>query len=243
VARGVGRRQKKRDLYRKYMIDQIYSLLGHLILDAGAAALLLFAAIKFLGGKYIETKFAIELERAKSEINLLSSRTLKLRDKEYEILPEVWSKLNDAHFALQRCLKLLRESTNLERMSDEDFQDFLKNSDLTGQEKKFIAQSSHKNRDYLHLLEWRDINNANKLFGEFHRYLENVRIFLDPELKQKFDKIDDYIWSAWTSNMIGKDDRDTKMKLEAYKILKEKIGPLMKEIENLLQSRLFPVTN
>ncbi len=232
-------------------MELIFSFIGQIVVFSGGAVVIAFLFFRFLGSQWIENKFAKnleeyrgaqarELEEVKSKISLLLSRTLKLHDKEYEVLPEVWSRVNDAHISLQRCLMSFREVPDFKKMPDDDFQNFLKSSNFSEGQKDRLSRSQDRNQCYTEILNWKDINDANTAFNGFHDYLLKNRIFLSPDLKAKFDAIDDLIWKAWVSNRVGENSKEYKMKIEAYEMCKKSIEPLMKEIESLVQSKLFP---
>src|ERR1700743_2551863 len=96
------------------MIEVMLSFIGKIVLYGSGSAAIAFLFFRFLGQKWIEGKFAErleaykhaqakELEGVKFQINSMFSRVAKLHDKEFEILPNVWAKMNDAHAALLRC--------------------------------------------------------------------------------------------------------------------------------------------
>jgi len=72
---------------------------GQVVLWLGGATVTAFAAFKFLASKWIENKFATQLEAHKHEpakeleelrhrINSAFSRLTKIHEKEFEVLPE-----------------------------------------------------------------------------------------------------------------------------------------------------------
>lgn len=74
----------------------------------GSGAIVAYLLFQFLGKTWIENKFAqrldqlkhqqaLELQRLRVEIDSLLSGALKLQDREFQILPEAWQKLDEAH--------------------------------------------------------------------------------------------------------------------------------------------------
>ena len=234
------------------MINDIFIFLGKLITIGGGLVGMAYLFFRFLGSKWIDSKFAKsleeykalqakDLEETKSKISLLLSRKLKLHDKEFEVLPEVWGKLNDAKVALEQCVIAFREMPDLNRMDQDHLKRFFERSELSDDEVIAINESSDKNKEYSRILEWKDIVRANKHFIDFHNYLQRVRIFLSPDIKEKFDKIDDHIWGAWVSKKVSRGSNNLELEIKAYETVQNSIKPLMKEIEELVQSKLFPV--
>ena len=88
-------------------MDEIYTFIGKIVAYGGGATVLAYAIFMFLGKKWIESKFdekfaafkhaqEQELERYRHQVNILLSRVTKIHEKEIEILPELWHKLQNA---------------------------------------------------------------------------------------------------------------------------------------------------
>ncbi|MBV8766846.1 MAG: hypothetical protein JOZ66_18215, partial [Hyphomicrobiales bacterium] len=60
-----------------------------------------------------------ELERVKFEVNALMDRTLKLHQKEFDVLPELWGLLVEAHARLIAVTSPLQHFPDLHRMSSD----------------------------------------------------------------------------------------------------------------------------
>ncbi len=229
-------------------MDNIYVFLGKLfffIITSSGAALVLF---KFYGQKCIENKFSKDLEEFKvkklHEFDVLFSRKTKWNEKEYEVLQESWVKIIDAYHALKQAVALMRELPDLNRKTRDELDLFLAESDFSKSEKQLLLDAKNKNDNYVKILESRELQEAHKAFLCFHKYFEHNRIFLAPDIKEKFEKVDDYIWSAWVSRKMGMNriSRTKDFTIEAYNKIEEKIEPMIKEIEDFLQSKLFPET-
>lgn len=230
------------------MIDDIaqvaFSLIGQLVAAGGGGAVVAFALFQFFGKSWIENQLAKDLELAKSEISLLAARKMRLHEREYVIFPEVWSKLNKAVASLGRAVISFREIPDFGRMADLQLDDWVTRSDMTDDEKSFFASEKDKVAAYVRILDWRDLRQARKDFVGFHKYLQSNRIFLSPEIKDKFDHIGSLIHETWITKKLDWDGRGyTSQKdflKEAYDKLEKQVTPLMREIEHLVQARLFP---
>lgn len=222
---------------------ELWGFVGQAIVAAGGGGIAAFAILRYLGKSWVQHELAKSLEAAKSEISLLSARRLKLHDKEYVVFPELWAKLNKAVNGLKRAMASFRQMPDLDRMTDEELSNWLSRSDLSAQEKEFFSSQRSRLKAYDRILDFRDLSAAKQDYVEFHVYLENNRIFLRPALKRKLNEIDDLLWRAWMSKKMDLDGLGRGDALEkAWEIVDEKIKPLIVEIEDLVQSQLFPQT-
>lgn len=236
------------------MASEIFSVIGAVLIQGGGAAAVAFMIFRFLGKSWIENKFAMtlenyrgiqaqELEKVKSKISFLLNRSIKYHDKEHELFPEVWTKLNDTCAALNQSISRLRRIPDLNRMEEIEFSAFLDSSDLDNAEKKFMKESNIKERNssLIKVLEWRDLIIANEAFMDFHKYLQRNKIFFNLELKEKLVKIDDLIWKSFVSAKLSHEDPSSFSRSEPHKVYKDEVMPLMEEIENIVREKLLPV--
>jgi hypothetical protein len=227
--------------------DQFFSLFGQLVTAGGGGALIAFLIFRFLGTSWIENKLAKDLEIAKSEISLLASRKMKLHDQEYVVFPEVWSKLNRAFASLGSAVMSWREMPDLGRMSEDELRTWMERSELSEEEKSYLEKEADKIRAYNRILDWRSLREANHDFLEFHNCLQANRIFLSPDIKDKLDKIGGLLREAWVAKKMEWDGHkltDGKSFLaEAYEKYNKQAKPIMTEIEELVQAKLFPPTD
>jgi hypothetical protein len=223
--------------------QQFLGLVEQLIVASGGGAAIAYVIFRFLGKSWIENQLAKDLEIAKSEISMLATRRMKLHDREYIVFPELWSKLNNAFDSFDQAISLLRETPDFQIMGDNNLKDWLNHSDLSDNEKSYFAEERDKGRAYSKILERRDLLVAYKEFREFHKYLQSNRIFLSPEIKEKFDQIDGLIQESLTAKMMdlnGYSDANNNFLLEALNKFTKQVKPLKVDIESLVQARLFP---
>ncbi len=199
---------------------------------------------QFLGKSWIEHQFAKNLEVAKSELSLLAARRMKLHDREYIVFPEVWSRLNKAFASLGNAVISFKEMPDLNRMREAEVRDWVERADLSEDEKNYVLSESDKVRAYSRILDWRSLQEANKDFVDFQTYFQSNRIFLNPEIKEKFDQIVSLMREAWVARKMdlhGHKLEDGKSFLfEAYSTYDKQVKPVMTEIETLVQGKLFP---
>ena len=231
------------------MDEQILAFIGKVITYGGAAAAVAYGLFVYLGKNWIEGKFAEklasyqhaqsqELEQTKFKINSLFNRVTKFHEKEFEVLPEAWSKLHDTLSVLLRFVSVLQNYPDLNKMTEQQLDEFLSNCKLHDYEKDELKTTSDKLTYYQNAIFWHDLNEVRKRFGEFHTYIQKNRIFLSPDLKEEFRKIDDLMWESLIDREVGHEAGDRKMWTGAWKKMKEGLDPLKDKIEDLVQSRL-----
>lgn len=224
--------------------DAVFNFLGQVISIGGGAAAISYALFHFLAKSWIQNQLAKDLEIAKSEISLIAARQLKLHEREHIVFPEVWSKVNDAYASLGAVVSSVKEMPDLNRMPENEFTKWLERTDFSDDQKEYLGSEKDKNRAYSRIIDWRLLVEAEKKFIEFEAYLASNRIFLDPKVKEKLDKILSLFRDAWMSQRLHWEGyRVTEGRsylFEAHQKYKMEIKPIMIEIELLFQERLFP---
>jgi hypothetical protein len=231
------------------MEQEIFKLLGKLIIYGGGTAAMAYGLFRFLGEKWIENKFAEkleaykhkqqqELEQTRYTINSLFSRVSKIHEKEFEVLPEAWSQMHDALFSLTRFTKPFKQYPNVDAMTEPQLDNFLKQSPIAEFQKQTLKEERNKLEYYRECVFYHELNEVKKACSTFHTYTQKNSIFLSPDLKEYFSKIDDLMWDAAVDKEVGHEAQDREMKKEAWKKVKEEVIPLKNKIEELVQARL-----
>jgi len=231
------------------MNDEILKFIGEIIAYGGSATFIAYMVFKHLSNKWIENKFKEKLESYKTEqkkeleeykhkINSLFNRVSKIHEKEFEVLPQMYFLMIEAIEKLSIVTSAFKQYHNVKDMSKERLEVFLQNSFLEDWQKKELKASSDKQKYYQKASAFFDLHNSKKTIYEFHAYMERNRLFLKNDIKDKFSEIDSLIWGIYNSSDIAEEVEDNKMKMQAWRDTKDKIEPIRKEIEKLVQERL-----
>ena len=234
---------------------EIYNFFGKVIVYGGGTVALAYILFMFLGQRWIEAKFAERLEAYKNaqereltqyrhQISIMLSRVLKIHEKEIEVLPEIWHKLQIALGYVAKITSPLQFSPDFSSMDNEALEEFLNKSNLTESHKKILlnTQTKERNTTYTKIIFWYDLRDAKSAVSEFHNFFIFNRIFLSQDLKKEFQEIDKLLSSALTKREIGEQAKgfggSWELISEAYKGLDKKAEKIVARIEKLVQERL-----
>jgi len=229
--------------------EAIWNFLGQMLAVGGSGAAIAYLLFQFLGKKWIENKFAerldllrhqhaLELQRLRVEIDALLSGALKLQEKEFAVLPEAWVKLDEAHGLVAWLVSPIQQYADVNRMKTAELEEFLAGTELTASQKDEVRASREKSKTYQEIIFWYRLQKVRTAFGELQTYVARNGIFLPSELKEKFTKMAEILWSAIVSKEVGHEAKDWKMQNEGWKKIKEETEPLYKSIEAGIQTRL-----
>ncbi len=211
-------------------------------------------AFRFVLPKWVENSFQkqiesfkhenkVEIEDLKLKINTLSNRITKSYEKEFEILSELWEKLQNTLGITLSFTSPLQKSPDFDKMSPEQLNSYLEKSELQDFQKTELLNSSDKVEYYNDIMFWYNLQNSQEHSNEFHNYLLRHKIFVQPDLFNKLQELDTILRESLTMKQIAEESADRKMGDDAYKKIRDDAQPLRDLIGKLIQKRLHITEN
>lgn len=227
----------------------VLNFLGQVLAYGGGGAVVAYLLFQYLGKKWIENKFeerlevvrhqhAQELARLRVEIDSLLSGALKLQEKEFTVLPEAWARLDEAHGLVAWLVSPMQEYADVDRMTSVQLDEFLGGTGFTESQKDEVRTSYKKGDTYREIVFWHRSHRAKRAFRRLQSYIARNGIFLPSELRDKFVKISEVLWSAVVAKEVGHESKDWDMQSAGWKKIKDETEPLYKSIEADIQARL-----
>ena len=236
------------------IIKNLNELLGHTLTIFGLSGSTAYGLFRFFGQKWIEQKFSKSLEEFKHEqakeiakqqlqIDTIFNRVSKLHDKEFEILPQIWKRLNAANILIQRIEFGYNKFPDLNKMTSEDLEKFMDESDLNfnESEKALMRTQSDKIKVYFKINKSKEFKDAYNAYSQFHIYHAENSIFMKSDLKTKIEAIDKLLRSLLGASDVGLTSGDSSLVLEKYVQVNGPLENLLMEISEYIHSRLYPV--
>ena len=223
------------------MEGKMFEFLGKIVVYGGGATAIAYLTFTFLGKKTVETWFTKKLKKFEYDLNSLFNRVTKIHEKEFEVLPEAWSKMQDALGRISSLVAMLKTWPDLDRMNEIELEEFIDQSKLRKSEKEKLRSSPKKLDYYTKTIFWHDLQETHRAFEDFHNYIVHNQVFLSSDLQEQFGKLDDIMWSAIIERKVGEGGEDLAsrdMRINAYKQVRDDINPIKDEIAGLIQKRL-----
>ncbi len=223
-------------------MERVFEFFGKIVIYGGGLTAIAYTIFIFLGKKTIETWFDKRLKKFEYDLNCLFNRAAKIHEKEFEVLPIAWLKMQDALGRISGFVSIIKSWPDLDRMSETAIEEFLGKSKLHEYEKDELRKSTKKLDYYQKTIFWHDLEEVQNAFWEFHNYIIRNKIFLSTDLQAKFAEIDNIMWTAIVEMKVGKGSGSQiisqDMCINAYKKIRDEVNPIRDSIEKLVQSRL-----
>lgn len=234
------------------MLDHVLKLIGAIVLTGGGLSLIVYQAFKHFAAKWLDARFeerlqalkhqhGKEIEELRFKISAMLDRAVKLHQREFDVLPDAWSKLNDAFWNTRGFVSLIQSYPDIDRMIPQQQEEFITSCRLLDWQKTELRQTNEKNNVYQKHIFWQNLSDAQTKAQDAYTYLIKNGIFINDEIRAKFKVIHDLVWSALTEHQLNVEDEiRPRLRKDIGKLLNEGEG-LMKELERSVHHRLWPV--
>src|SRR3972149_1829907 len=211
------------------MDSEILKFFGEIIAYGGSTAIIFYSILRTFGQKWLEEKFSKRLEEFKRfqnqefekyrfEINKLFNRISKIHEKEFEVLPLAWQKLQTSHGLVSQMTSSLQSYPNLDKMNSQELNEFLKKSKLFDFQKNELLNEPEKVDYYRKKIFWINYNEVAHSIMEFHNYIVLNKIFLNKEMFDLFSEIDSRIYE---SHLLSAELVEHSNSMDVWKTLRE----------------------
>lgn len=224
--------------------------IGTLVIAAGGGAAVAVAVIRAFGEKWLEQKFATQLESFKHEqqkemeqvryrVNSLFDRAVRLHQAEFEVVPEAWALMRDAHRQASYFLTLGRMIPDWNTMNSTRFEEQLEASRLRKWEKEELRNATDKTTYYSRAIFWHELHDARVAHSEFETYLAKKGVFMSPELEAKFTELCGIIRGALIEKEVGGESEFKYYKQDDNMKLRGRGAELVEEIRQTVRGTLW----
>jgi hypothetical protein len=181
-----------------------------------------------------------ELQELKRKFDIELNRVAKILDKEFSILPEAWVRLQDAYSAVGYIVSLFHSYPDLDRFLPEQREEFIQKSRLNDSHKREVLNAPERNKakTYQQIIFWYELGDAKTKLAEYSTFIRKNSIFLRKALKEKFLAIESLLGGAIIDREVGFGEEGIQLWRTAYKTVNDQITPLVKELDDLMQSAL-----
>ena len=194
----------------------------------------------------LKQEHASHVERLRFERADKLDRAAKLNQREFEIIPDIWLKATEAHYAVAQMISMFQSGPDLSRMPPAQFEAFLEKSRLEDWQRDEIRTKNSFERStyYSEAARWHRLSDANVALIEFNRAFLGSSIFVHPETFSKFQEFADALHGAFNRfkvNMQMGDDyrRHEEEKDNPVDLYREKGSALYDDLASYLRERYW----
>ncbi len=233
-------------------LDQVLKIVGALVVAGGSLSLIVYQVFKHLAAKWLDAKFEErlqtlkhqhdkEIEELRFKISALLDRATKLHQREFEVLPEAWSKLNDAFWTVQSFVSPMQSYPDIDRMSKPQQDEFISSCRLLDWQKAELREAEDKNKLYQEQIFWHNLNDARAKARDAYTYVIKNGIFVSDDIRTKFAAIHDLVWNALIEHQMNEEHKPHPRERKQIRQLLSEGEDLMKGLERVVHERLWPV--
>jgi hypothetical protein len=209
-----------------------------------------YGLFRLFGVKWLDSKFEErlaaykhaqqkELERLKFEINTIMDRTVKLHQREFDVLPEAWARVNDAFRAVHHIGMGMQSYPDVSGMSEPEIENLLERSEFEDWQKDKLREAKDKTTYYIKTITPIRMWKADKARAEFSAYFAKHGIFIPEPIKSQFETIDKLLFDATLEQRLSVQHPDMPRSFDSALVLHTEGRTLLKSLEADVQARLW----
>ncbi|EGE58393.1 UNVERIFIED_ORG: hypothetical protein GGI65_001956 [Rhizobium esperanzae] len=213
-----------------------------------------WAAFRWFGQKWIESKFAKgleeykagqaqELEKLKHKINSAFDRITRLHNREFEVLPDLWGKLVEAKLWAGAYVSVMQSYANVEHLGEDALREFLDGTNFAEWQKREIMTARNKQDQYVKTYRRYRYADVQDKLREFDLSFSKNGIFLNKELKEMMRKMLDIIHHAVVEHKVNEEENVRPRVRDASKTFENEGETLFLKIEKGVSDRLWESAN
>jgi len=227
----------------------LLTFVGLIFGAGGGVAVVAYALLRFFGEKWMNAKFeerlaafkhaqGKELEELRYRINALMDRTVKLHQKEFDVIPASWGKLNTSYGVVTAITSAFQQYPDLDRIGKPQLDEFLQDSFMAKWQKEEIRLTDKKTDYYRKALTWHKVTEGREACREFHVYFRKNGIFIPEPIKSQFVQLDKLTYEALIEYELNEREEIRPRLRKAHNALAE-AKDIMISLENNVQDRLW----
>lgn len=177
-----------------FVSDNWLSLLNSFIILVGIPAFNAWRNHKWT--KKLETYKATlnkEMEEYKTNLNLCYYRKSSFSKKQLDILEDLWERFVEVCYVSYEIININAEYNQVYKMNKEQFIDFIENKYDIGKLDESIFNGVYGKDIFIKEMMNKQINEIIKKIEYFVRCLDKKAIFITPEIKDKFNNVQEIL--------------------------------------------------
>ncbi|MBX4889677.1 hypothetical protein [Rhizobium bangladeshense] len=213
-----------------------------------------WAAFRWFGQKWIESKFAKsleeykagqarELEKLKHKINSTFDRITRLHDREFDVLPDLWGKLVEAKLWAGAYISVTQSYARVMYLDDDALREFLDGTRFTEWQKREIIEAPNKQDQYIKTYNRYRYADVGGKLREFDLSFSKNGIFLHSELEEMMRKMLDIIHHAVVEHNVNEEENVRPRIRSASSTFENQGEALFLKIKRAVSDRLWESAN
>ena len=244
-----------------HWLQSLGGLVGAAVIAAAVAYPFWLPHLKeFLAG-WMDRRFKKQLQEAdhafqekvrhvQSAIDRELDRARKLQDREFVALSRGWEILHEAFWRTREATNRGYQVHDLATMQDEQLEEFISSLDFPTWQKKELHEMAHGGAEdaviqkyYEKGWRWKQYAECQRWRVKMVQYVDRKGIFMQPEIKERFDRLRHLIADALLEFQLRV--RDIDAPVNAYNeyirsdALRDAENGLYAELENMIRARLW----
>jgi len=144
-----------------------------------------------------------KIARLQGQLNHLTDRGRLSNEREYAATTAAWESYVDAHQATLQSVVAFISLPNLDLLSDEDLDEFLRSNKFSDRQIADVRNARDRNRSFARIVQLRFINKANQALHDAREIIIKQSVFIEAGLQDLLDGNLDRLTRAWVEENVN----------------------------------------
>ena len=216
----------------------------------GGASVVTFLILRKYGTNWLDTQFSKQLEKLRhehakelqtlhAEIDGALNATIRLQDREFEVLAEAWNLMNESYGAVQSHVNTTQTYQNINLMGEELRTEYVNKLDIYEAQKKEILGAADPYDELVKVTFWMKHNRATSANSVFNNYVFKNEIFMEKILAEKLKVVSRKLSNALISRETYFGMGAGRKGDESYDVVNKECHPLVEQLGDELRGYFF----
>ncbi|WP_347312876.1 hypothetical protein [Defluviimonas sp. SAOS-178_SWC] len=219
------------------MLDvDVAKLFWAIVSAGGGGAVVAYYVFKHFGEAWLDSKFsqnlemfrhsnAKDLEKLRAEIDGSLKAQVRLQERQFESLRDIWDSLKEAQTKIVASLSPLQSYADLRRMDDEAREEYMDSYALQAWQKKEVLGSTNIQDSFTAMVDRLRLSEAVSAFTKFDGLVRRNELFFPEEIYSKLREVADAMHSALVDKDIALESKDHKLSRTAWQTYDKECSP------------------
>ncbi|MDI3335279.1 hypothetical protein QKW60_02575 [Defluviimonas aestuarii] len=227
----------------------VAKLFWAIVSAGGGGAVVAYYVFRHFGETWLDSKFsqklemfrhsnAKDLEKLRAEIDGSLKAQVRLQERQFESLRDIWDSLKDAQTKIVASLSPLQSYADLRKMDNDAREEYMDSFALQAWQKKEVLGSTNIQEAFTAMIDRLRLSEAIAAFTKFDALVRRNELFFPEEIYSKLRDVADAMHSSLVDKDIALESKDRKMSLTAWNTYDKKCNVGVSEFVGIARKLL-----
>jgi hypothetical protein len=178
------------------------------------------------------------VEELRADLSHFADRGKHSNEREYQALIAAWESFVAAYYATLACVDTYFTHPDLDRMGDDELDEYLQGTDIEPPGRRFIKTATNKNAALGRMKMIRNQNEAQRLIWEARNTIHKQSVFIPFDIENEFEQTLSTLHKVWAESHVDLTSRGS-VELKASMALLDSGDQMKAALRDIVRKRVL----